>query len=48
MKELITATREYREKLLKDPYRPTYHFAVPGWRQTFPSLPGAHSYDWYL
>lgn len=29
MKELITAIREYREKLLKDPYRPTYHFAVP-------------------
>ena len=21
--------REYRDKLLKDPYRPTYHFAYP-------------------
>lgn len=29
MKDLIKATREYREKLLKDPYRPTFHFAVP-------------------
>lgn len=27
MKNLIISTREYREKLLKDPYRPTYHFA---------------------
>lgn len=29
MKEQIIATREYREKLLKDPYRPVYHFAIP-------------------
>ena len=29
MKNLIIATREYREKLLKDPYRPVYHFAQP-------------------
>jgi len=28
-KDLIIATREYREKMLKDPYRPTFHFAVP-------------------
>lgn len=28
MKKLITATREYREKMLNDPYRPTYHFAI--------------------
>ena len=29
MKDLITNTRKYREKLLNDPYRPTYHFAFP-------------------
>ena len=29
MKELIVATRKYREMMLSDPYRPTYHFAVP-------------------
>ena len=29
MRELITATKEYRENLLKDIYRPTYHFACP-------------------
>ena len=29
MKEKIIATREYREKLLCDPYRPTFHFAFP-------------------
>jgi len=29
MKNIITATRTYREKLLSDPYRPTYHFAIP-------------------
>ena len=29
MKNLIIATREYREKLLNDPYRPVYHFAQP-------------------
>ena len=29
MKDLIISTREYREKMLKDPYRPTFHFAVP-------------------
>lgn len=29
MKELIINTRKYREMLLKDPYRPTYHFAPP-------------------
>lgn len=29
MKEKMIATRQYREHLLNDPYRPTYHFAVP-------------------
>lgn len=29
MKDLIIATRDYREKLLQDPYRPTFHFAQP-------------------
>jgi len=29
MKNLIVSTREYREKLLCDPYRPTYHFVQP-------------------
>ena len=29
MKDLIKATREYREKMLNDPYRPLYHFAIP-------------------
>ena len=29
MKDLIISTREYREKLLTDSYRPTYHFAIP-------------------
>ena len=29
MKDLIIATRKYREKMLSDPYRPTYHFVVP-------------------
>ncbi len=29
MKDLIINTREYREKMLKDPYRPTFHFAFP-------------------
>lgn len=29
MKEKIVATREYREKMLADPYRPGYHFVVP-------------------
>ncbi len=28
-KDLSNATRIYREKLLDDPYRPGYHFAVP-------------------
>jgi len=28
-KEVIKATREYRERLLADPYRPAYHFCVP-------------------
>lgn len=28
MKELIKATRKYREMMLSDPYRPTYHFAI--------------------
>ena len=28
MKDLIKATRTYREKMLNDPYRPTYHFAI--------------------
>ena len=23
----------YREKLLKDPYRPAYHFCIPEWPQ---------------
>ncbi len=29
MKELITAVRKYRDKMLNDPHRPTYHFAIP-------------------
>lgn len=29
MKELIISTREYRETLLSDPYRPAFHFAIP-------------------
>lgn len=29
MKDLIIATRQYREKMLRDPYRPTFHFTVP-------------------
>ena len=29
MKDLITATRKYRELMLNDPYRPTFHFAFP-------------------
>lgn len=29
MENMIIHTREYREKLLTDPYRPTYHFAIP-------------------
>ncbi len=29
MKELAANTRKYREILLKDPFRPGYHFAVP-------------------
>ncbi|MEI6678610.1 MAG: glycoside hydrolase family 32 protein [Mariniphaga sp.] len=28
-KEVIKATREFRERLLADPYRPAYHFAFP-------------------
>ena len=28
-KEVIKATREFRERLLADPYRPAYHFCVP-------------------
>jgi beta-fructofuranosidase len=28
-KEVILATREFRERLLKDPYRPAYHFVIP-------------------
>ena len=28
--EMITASREFRGKLLADPYRPAYHFADPG------------------
>jgi beta-fructofuranosidase len=28
-KETIKATREFRERLLSDPYRPAYHFAFP-------------------
>lgn len=27
--EVIKATREFRERLLSDPYRPAYHFCVP-------------------
>lgn len=27
--QMVEATRQYREKLLKDPYRPRYHFCVP-------------------
>lgn len=29
MKEKIIHAREYRETLLRDPYRPMYHFTVP-------------------
>lgn len=29
MEELIKHSRELREKFLKDPYRPSYHFVVP-------------------
>lgn len=29
MKDMIISTRQYREKMLSDPYRPTFHFAVP-------------------
>ncbi len=29
MRNLSIATREYREKLLSDPYRPVFHFAFP-------------------
>ena len=29
MKELAIKTRLYREKLLMDPYRPAYHYAIP-------------------
>ena len=36
MKDLIISMREYREKILKDPYRPTFHFALPDDR----GLPG--------
>ena len=28
-KEVIKATREFRERLLADPYRPAYHFCIP-------------------
>lgn len=28
-KEVILATREFRERLLEDPYRPAYHFVIP-------------------
>ena len=28
-KKLIANSREYRELMLSDPYRPTYHFAIP-------------------
>jgi len=28
-KEVIIATRDFRERLLADPYRPAYHFAFP-------------------
>ena len=29
MNDLVIATRQYRERMLRDPYRPTFHFAVP-------------------
>ena len=29
MKPEVILTRKYRERLLNDPYRPTYHFAIP-------------------
>ncbi len=29
MNDSVIFTREYRERMLKDPYRPTYHFAIP-------------------
>lgn len=29
MAKLCMATREYRDMLIRDPYRPTFHFAVP-------------------
>ncbi len=29
MKDLIIAARQYREKMLADPYRPAFHFAIP-------------------
>lgn len=29
MRELMIATRKYRDTMLADPYRPQYHFAVP-------------------
>ncbi len=28
-KEVIKSTREFRERLLADPYRPAYHFCIP-------------------
>ena len=28
-KELVKSTREYRERLLADPYRPAFHFCIP-------------------
>ena len=28
-KEVVRATREFRERLMADPYRPAYHFAFP-------------------
>lgn len=28
-KEVILATREFRERILSDPYRPAYHFVIP-------------------
>ena len=28
-KESILSFKLYREKLLKDPYRPAYHFCIP-------------------
>ena len=28
-KDFVVAVRKYRERLTDDPYRPTYHFAVP-------------------